>query len=89
MSTDWARLTEQHIRARDKNKILVPIILYTDGVKLGHLQNRQSIPVIGALGNCSVKLLRKDISKFIIGYIPYIDNISKESIINHLITKCG
>ena len=48
MSTDWARLTEQHIRARDKNKILVPIILYTDGVKLGHLQNRQSIPLIGA-----------------------------------------
>jgi hypothetical protein len=89
MSTDWARLTEQHIRARDKNKILVPIILYTDGVKLGHLQNRQSIPVIGALGNCSVKLLRKDISKFIIGFIPYLDNISKESIVNHLITKCG
>ena len=89
MSSDWARLTQEYIRSKDINNILIPIILYTDGVTLGHLQNRQSIPVIGAFRNCSVKLLRKDISKFIVGYIPCITNISKESIINHLITKCG
>jgi hypothetical protein len=28
-------------------------------------------------------------SKFIVGYIPYIDNISNERNVNHLITKCG
>ena len=56
---------------------------------MGHLQNRKSIPVIGALGNCNNSILRKDISKFIIGYIPFINNISKEMILNHLVTKCG
>ena len=89
MTTEWARLTQNFVRTRDNNNILIPIILYTDGVALGHLQNRKSIPVIGALGNCNNSLLRKDISKFIIGYIPFINNISKEMILNHLVTKCG
>jgi hypothetical protein len=39
-------------------------------------------------GNLSDELLRKDISKLSVGFIPDLSNISKQSLIQHLVTNC-
>ena len=44
---------------------------------------------MGNIGNFSDELLRKDFSKFTVGFIPFIESSSEESIVKHLMVKCG
>ena len=44
---------------------------------------------MGNIGNFSDELLRKDFSKFTVGFIPFIDSSSEESIVQHLMVICG
>ena len=89
MTTTWAHKMESLIRIESPEAIFIPIFLYTDGVSLGHGQNKKCNPVMGNIGNFSDELLRKDFSKFTLGFIPFIDSSSEESIVQHLMVKCG
>ena len=75
---------QNNIRLDSPEAIFVPIFLYTDGVCLGHGQNKKCNPVMGHIGNYSNELMRKDFSKFTVGYIPFLETSSEESIIQHL-----
>ena len=56
---------------------------------MGHGQNKKCNPVMGSIGNFSDELLKKDFSKFTVGFTPFIESFSEESIIQHLMVKCG
>ena len=88
MSSDWAKAAQAEIHLLDPNGILLPIILYSDGVALGQHMDTYLCPVMGTLGWYSKKLFQKDLSKFVIGYIDKINNISDAVLIHHLVTVC-
>ena len=89
MSSEWAKKTQEDIQEKDPNGILLPIILYSDGVALGQHMDTSLCPVMGTLGWYSKKLFQKDISKFVIGYIEKIENVSESILINHLVIVCN
>jgi len=43
---------------------------------------------ICTFGNLGDKVLRKDISKISLGFIPDLSNISKDNLVKHLVCKC-
>ena len=88
MSSEWAKEALAEIRQKDPNGILLPIIFYWDGVALGQHMDTLVCPVMGTLGWYSKTLFQKDISKFVIGFIEKINNISEAVLINHLVTVC-
>ena len=47
MTTPWAHKMETLIRIESPEAIFIPIFLYTDGVSLGHGQNKKCNPVMG------------------------------------------
>ena len=89
MSSSWAKNTERVIR-QEKNPEgkLMPCLLYHDGVAMGHGANIKSVPVLGTCGNFSDELIRKNIAKFCLGFIPDITStISVEALISHLMER--
>ena len=64
--------------------VLIAIKLYEDGVAMGWGGAASTIAVMGAVLNCDIDLQRRDISKFVIGYIDNLTNVSQETIIAHL-----
>ena len=50
MSSDWAKEAQAEIHKIDPNGILLPIILYSDGVALGQHMNTYLCPVMDTLG---------------------------------------
>lgn len=89
MSSIWAEKTERELLDRttepSKRATLFPVILNSDGVALGDT-NRQATTALGALGNCSSKLMDNPLSKFCLGYIPKL-GFSKEEIVSNLTAK--
>jgi len=45
-------------------------------------------PVMGTLGWYSKSLYQKDVSKFVIGFIENMNNVSEAVLINLLVTVC-
>ena len=86
MSSEWARKTLEDIRKIDPNGLLVPIILYADGVSIGMNGNANVTPVMLTLGWYSKDLFKQDHGKMVIGYIDKLTNISEEELIKHLMT---
>ena len=86
MSSEWARKTLEDIRKIDPNGLLVPIILYADGVSIGMNGNANVTPVMLTLGWYSKDLFKQDHGKMVIGYIDKLTDISEEELIKHLMT---
>ena len=90
MTTDCTKETEKWIREDlHPDGVLLPMILYTDGVAVGFGNNKKCQPVICSIGNYSDEMLRKDFTKICLGYIPYLDSKCIISITDHLIINVG
>ena len=66
MSSEWAKKTQGDIQENDPNGILLPIILYSDGVALGQHMDTSFCLVMGTLGWYSKKKFQKDISNLLL-----------------------
>jgi hypothetical protein len=88
MSSEWAREALDEIRKKDPEGMLLPLLLYWDGVALGQHMDTLVCPVMGTLGWYSKTLYQKDVSKFVIGFIEKMNNVSEAVLINHLVTVC-
>ena len=64
--------------------IVIALKLYEDGVSMGWGGAASTIAVMGAILNCDIDLQRRDISKFVIGYIDNLTSVSEEVIMAHL-----
>ena len=64
--------------------IVIAIKIYDDGVSMGWGGSANTISVMGSLLNFDIDLQRRDMSKFVIGYIDNLNNVSEATIINHL-----
>lgn len=65
MSTVWANESEHEMRSANSiNDVLIPVILYADGVALGLNNHKSSKPVLMSIGNFSDELLRKNLPNF-------------------------
>jgi hypothetical protein len=89
MSSEWARKTLEDIQSFDPNGLLLPIILYADGVSIGMNGKANVTPVMMTLGWYSKELFKQDYGKMVIGYIDKLANISEEELIKHLMTVKG
>jgi len=91
MTGNWAMETERSIRERTGNHkaILIPIILYWDGVNLTKTGSRSSLTALGKIGNCSLELLNREDSKILIGYATELENESITEIMAHLVSIFG
>ena len=89
MSSEWARKTLEDIQIFDPNGLLLPIILYADGVSIGMNGKANVTPVMMTLGWYSKELFKQDYGKMVIGYIDKLANISEEELIKHLMTVKG
>ena len=89
MSSEWARKTLEDIQSFDPNSLLLPIILYADGVSIGMNGKANVTPAMMTLGWYSKELFKKDYGKMVIGYIDKLANISEEELIKHLMTVKG
>lgn len=72
MSANWAIETQDmlHTRLGNEDGVLIPIIVYEDGVSVGHFNQVTETPCLGTLGNYSSKLMKKNVSKLNFGYLP-------------------
>ena len=100
MSTQLASDTQQLLwnnRGYQNNKvyadyerdIVIALKLYEDGVSMGWGGATSTIAVMGAILNCDIDLQRRDVSKFVIGYIDNLTSVSEEVIIAHLTSVVG
>jgi hypothetical protein len=89
MTSHWAHLTLADIQKIDPTGLLLPILLYADGVTIGMNGKANLIPVMMTLGWYSRELFKKDFSKMIIGYIDKLSDISDQILIKHLMEVKG
>ena len=87
MSSDWVFEEQQLISQFDKDGILLPIILYYDGVCPDKNMNSSLSPVMGTLGWYGRKLLHNYCSKFVVGYISEL-KVSEVILVHHLMKVC-
>ena len=73
------------IYADYERDIVIALKLYEDGVSMGWGGAASTIAVMGGILNCDIDLQRRDISKFVIGYIDNLTTVSEEVITAHLI----
>ena len=96
MSTRLAHETQQQLwvnrgfqreqtYAPMERDVLIAIKLYEDGVAIGWGGAASTIAVMGSILNCDIDLQRRDVSKFVIGYINNLTNISEEVLVEHLV----
>jgi hypothetical protein len=86
MTTPWARDNESYIRNnKNKDGILLTCLLYSDGVSLGKTNNTKTNSVMGTCANFDFELITKDIAKFSLGNIPEVSEVSKATLIQHLV----
>jgi hypothetical protein len=85
MSSKWAEETEGMLKP---NEILLPVIFYSDGVRLNKVGNNSCEPVQGSLGIFSDEILRKPSAKMCFGYIPTLEECFDESqVLMHLVSR--
>ena len=75
MTSPWAHLTLADIQKIDPTCLLLPTLLYADGVTTGMNGKANLIPVMMTLGWYSRGFFKKDFSKMIIGYIDKLSDI--------------
>jgi len=83
MLSEWARKTLEDIKKIDLNVLLLPIILYDDGVSIGMNGKANVTPPMMTLGWYSKELFKQDYEKTVIGYIDKLTNISEELLLKH------
>jgi len=83
-SFEWARKSLQDIRKIDHIKLLLPIILYDDGVSIGMNGKVNVTPAMMSLGWYSKELYKQDYGNMYIGFINRLTNILEEELTNHL-----
>ena len=85
MSSTWAEETGEML---GPHEILLPLILYSDGVRLNKVGNNSCEPAQGSLGIFSDEVLRKPSAKMCFGYIPTLDECFDESqVLMHLVSR--
>ena len=84
MSSPWALKTQRKINSIDPEGILIPIILYEDGITVDSAGVRNVDSIVLTLGNYSRDAFTRDLSKFHVGFVP---KISKSSTINSLLKQ--
>jgi hypothetical protein len=84
MSSPWALKTQRKINSIDPAGILIPIILYEDGITVDSAGVRNVDSIVLTLGNYSRDAFTRDLSKFHVGFVP---KISKSSTINSLLKQ--
>jgi len=84
MSSSWATKSIEKIKKIDSNGILIPIILYEDGITVDSAGVRNIDSIVLTLGNYSKKARYRDISKFHVGFVP---KILKSSMITNLLKE--
>ena len=67
MSSHWANSLET-------DSMIIPFIPYEDGITVDSAQNRSIDAIIGTLGNFSRSLRNVNQTKFVLGFIPQINN---------------
>ena len=87
MTTSWARCTEANVRRFVPDAILIPLIIYGDGVTMGLRGNAKATPALATMGNFSDELQQRDISKMALGYLPDLKYLNKEELLNHLVKQ--
>ena len=87
MSSDWACEEQKEISKFDRNGLLLPIMLYYDGVAPDNLMKVSLSPVMGTLGFYKRNLLQNYCSKFVMGYISKL-NCSEIILQSHLMKVC-
>ena len=84
MTSEWAHKTQASIKEINTNGILLPILLYCDGVTIGMNGKATVTPVMCTLGWYSQELFKQPISKMVIGYIDKMSDILVQVLIRHL-----
>ena len=87
MSSEWVFEEQKLISQFDKDGILLPVMLYYDGVCPDKNMNTSLSPVMGTLGWYGRKLLQNYCSKFVVGYLSEM-NVSEVVIVHHLMKVC-
>ena len=87
MSSSWALKSFQKIKEIDPNGILIPIIIYEDGITVDSAGVRSVDSIVLTLGNYSKEARYRDMSKFHVGFVPKI--FKSSTIITLLKEKFG
>ena len=74
MTADWALNTQEFLHKRDPNGILIPFIIYYDGVSVGHFNQVNQTPCLATIGNFSDSLLKCNLSKINLGFLPQLSS---------------
>ena len=77
MSSPWAIKSKVEIDRTDPEGILIPIILYEDGITVDSAGVRNVDSIVLTLGNYSKNARNRDISKFHLGFVPKIRKSSE------------
>lgn len=86
MSSVWAEKTADELLGPDE--ILLPLILYDDGVNLNKVGTSSCNPVQGTLGIFSDEIMRKPCAKMCFGYIPSAKECFNEDLVMaHLMSR--
>jgi hypothetical protein len=89
MSSPWGKENQEHIRQKhtDPTGILMPVILYSDGIVVDKNSNQKLNSALGTCGNYSHELMKQNRAKFCLGNIPVIFGVSGQCVIDHIISQ--
>ena len=86
MSSPWALHTQNKIRMRDPDGIMLVIIPYSDGLNVTHCINTTFTPVVVTLGNYSNSFFLTNKAKHILGYLPEMEETMLLSYLKNVIS---
>jgi hypothetical protein len=85
-TSEFAKDNEEYINQTHPQNpgLLLPIILYWDGVNVADIGNVNVDTVMISLGNFSDKLMTNDVTKKVICYLPTLSSIESSTLLQHL-----
>jgi hypothetical protein len=87
LTTPWAKENQDNIRLKDPTGILMPIMLYSDGVVVDKNSRQKLNSVLATCGNYGYELMKQNEAKFLLGNMPVISGVSEECVISHIIEQ--